>query len=103
VRKKTVVVQIAGQRYTIKSDAEESYVNDLARLVDRQIVAVQEKTKSAPLHSQVVLAALNIADSFMQEEHRLKALKKQVREKTSKLLKYIDLEVAKQKIKVDQA
>lgn len=93
-----MVVQIAGQRYTIKSDADEAYVHELAKLVDTQIKAVQDKSKSTPLHSQVVLAALNLADSYMQEQHRLRNLRKQVREKTKKLLDFVDLEVKKRTI-----
>ena len=39
--KRSVAVTIAGQRYTIKSDAEEAYVQSLADLVDQKVRDVQ--------------------------------------------------------------
>ncbi len=59
--KRSVAVTIAGQRYPIKSDAEESYVQSLAQMVDDKVKEVQRGAKTAPLQAVAVLAALQIA------------------------------------------
>lgn len=93
--KKPYVLHIAGKRYVIRSDAEESYVQALAGFVDEQIREVENSSRPAAAHSMAVLAALNIADTLFQERKQGRQLKRQVRDETDALLDFLDQEVAK--------
>jgi cell division protein ZapA len=79
---RSISITVAGQKYTIKSDAEESYVHSLAQLVDDRIQKVQRGAKAASLDAVAVLAALQIADDLIRERNGRAELRRQVREKS---------------------
>ncbi len=91
--KRPVPVTIAGQRYTIKSDAEEAYVQSLAAMVDDKVKEVQRGAKTAPLQAVAVLAALQIADELVRERDRRQDLRRRVREHSRSLRAWLDREV----------
>ncbi len=98
--KRSFAVTIAGQRYTIKSDAEESYVQSLAALVDQRVRDVQRGAKAAPTHAVAVLAALQLADELsrsqeqLDRERRRRAdLRRRVRDHSRSIRALIDREV----------
>ena len=91
--KRAVVVHIAGQRYVLRSDADEAYVQSLAGHVNERINEVQRSPRPVPSQSLAVLAALNIADDLFRERQRRVALKEKIRDKSKKLLAYLDKEV----------
>lgn len=93
--KPSVVVHIAGQRYVIRSDAEESYILELGRYLDEQIRQVQSSPRPAATQSQVILAALNITDELFQHRKSLDDLKQVVTERTRSVMALIDAEVDK--------
>ena len=66
--KKTVDVEIMGQKFTVSSDAEESYVLKVAGYVDGKTQEVLKTARSVAKPNVAMLAALNIADEY----HRLK-------------------------------
>jgi cell division protein ZapA len=86
-------VTIAGQRYTVKSDAEEAYVHSLAQLVDERVREVQRGAKVAPPHAVAVLAAMQIADELLREREHRATLRRRVRETSRHLRAYLDREV----------
>jgi cell division protein ZapA len=98
--KRSVAVTIAGQRYTIKSDAEEAYVHALASLVDHKVREVQRGAKAAPAHAVATLAALQIADELTRsreeltrERNRRADLRRRVRDKSRSIRALIDREI----------
>ena len=98
--KRSVAVPIAGQNYTIKSDADEAYVQSLATLVDQKVREVQRGAKTAPAHAVAVLAALQIADELtrsreeiVRERTRRADLRRRVRDKSRSIRALIDREV----------
>ena len=91
--KRAVVVHIAGQRYVLRSDADEAYVQSLAGYVNERINEVQRSPRPVPSQSLAVLAALNIADDLFRERQRRSVLKERVRDKSRALLAYLDKEV----------
>jgi len=86
-------VSIAGQRYTIKSDAEEAYVHTLASVVSDKIKELQRGAKTAPPEAVAVLAALQFADELERERMRRSELRRRVREKSRAIRAYLDREV----------
>lgn len=91
--KRSVAVTIAGQRYTIKSDAEEAYVQSLAQIVDDKVKEVQRGAKTAAPQAVAVLAALQIADDLMRERTRRTDLRRRVREHSRNIRAWLDREV----------
>lgn len=91
--KRAVVVHIAGQRYVLRSDADEAYVQSLAGYVSERINEVQRSSRPVPSQSLAVLAALNIADDLFRERQTQFALKEKIRDKSKALLAYLDKEV----------
>jgi cell division protein ZapA len=65
---KTTDVEIYGQRYTVKGDAEDQYVKRLAAYVDEQMRALAKGMKTATPAKLAVLAAINIAHELFQSE-----------------------------------
>lgn len=101
--KRSIAVTIAGQRYTIKSDAEEAYVQTLADVVDQKVREVQRGAKAASRDAVAVLAALQIADELARardevsrERQRRADLRKRVREKSRSIRMLIDREVGRE-------
>jgi cell division protein ZapA len=60
------IVEIYGQRYTLRGEAEPAYVQDLARRVDEQMRALARGMKTATPTKLAVLAALNLAHELQQ-------------------------------------
>ena len=70
--KKVVDVEIMGQKFTVSSDAEESYIRAVAGFVDGKIQEVLKKVHPSGKFNVAMLTALNIADEYhrLQEEHQ---------------------------------
>jgi cell division protein ZapA len=66
--KKALDVEILGQKFTISSDAEESYMLEVAGYVDGKMQELLHSAKPVVKSNVAMLAALNIADEY----HRLK-------------------------------
>ncbi len=72
--KTPVQVQIFGQSYTIRGEADRDYILRVASYVDRKMQEMTEKIPSTSISSSLskiaVLAGLNIADELMKERAR---------------------------------
>jgi len=92
---KPVVVEIFGQEYTLRGDADEPYVRELARYVDKKIREVAAKTKTNDLRRLAVLSAINIAHDYRQlfdeQQHHQVAIR-QIGRKTKDLIESIEEE-----------
>ena len=85
----TFEVKILGQRYKVRSDEKEDYVQGLAKYLTEQLDEVQKNTKTVATHNLAVLAALNITDTLFKLREDDTNLKKEVREKVRRILKLI--------------
>jgi cell division protein ZapA len=90
--KRSVTVQIAGQRYTLRSDAGEDTVRAIASFVDRRMKEIQKQTRTADTQSLAILTALQIAEDLFSEREATEALKKRVRDKSESLLRFLERE-----------
>jgi len=86
----SVEVYILGQKYTIKGDAPEEYIQELAGDVTAKIKEVSDNSPTITPLKASILAAINIAD----ELHKLKAeqenIAKSIEEKTVALTRLFD-------------
>ncbi len=61
-----VTVEIAGQKYPIRSNLDSAYVAKLAAYVEQKIRVASEVTPASDTLGLTVLAALNIADEYFR-------------------------------------
>jgi cell division protein ZapA len=86
---KTFEVKILGQRYKVRSDDGEEYIQQLAKYLNEQLTEVQKGTRSVATHNVAILAALNIADNLFKLREEDTRLKKEVKERVRRILKLI--------------
>jgi len=62
----SVEVYILGQRYTIKGDAQEEHIRNLASYVDNKLKEVYNSSPNITPVKASILAALDIADELFR-------------------------------------
>jgi cell division protein ZapA len=91
--KRQVAVQIAGQRYVLRSDdGDEDSVREVAAYVDARIRELQRQGRTADTQALATLAALQIAEELFGERRATSELKKKIREKGRQLLQFLERE-----------
>lgn len=88
--KRSVTVEVAGQKFQLKTDAEEAYVQSLARFVTEKIDEVKKSSRTVATQALAVLAAMQVADELLQLRRDHKDLKKKVREKSRSILEMLE-------------
>ena len=66
-----VEVEILGQKYTIKSEADPKYVKDLAAYVEKRVKSVEGQIRGQDPVKALALAALYIADELFRAREDL--------------------------------
>ena len=66
-----VEVEILGQKYTIKSEADPTYVRDLAAYVEKRIKGVEGHVRGQDPVKALALAALYISDELFRAREEL--------------------------------
>ncbi len=67
---KTIDVEIYGQRYTIRGEADDAYVRRLAHFVDDHMKHLAEGMKTATPSKLAVLTAINLAHQLFESEQK---------------------------------
>jgi cell division protein ZapA len=69
----SVQVEIFGQSYNIKADADHDRIRELAAYVDAKMKTIQKGTGTGDPHRVAILAALTISDELynLKKEHTL--------------------------------
>jgi cell division protein ZapA len=81
--KKSLDVEILGQKFTISSEAEEGYMLKVAGYVNEKMQELVRSSKPVAKANIAMLAALNIADEY----HRLKDTHESVLSRLNQLSK----------------
>ena len=76
---RAIAVTIAGQRYTLRSDASEEYVRRLATLVEERLQSNLEQSRRHSTQAIAVLTALQLADAWQRDRERRRTLRTEVR------------------------
>jgi cell division protein ZapA len=63
---RVITVEIAGQRYPIRSTLDASYVTDLAAYVDRKMRTASDAAPTSDVVGLAILVALNVADELFR-------------------------------------
>jgi len=88
--KRSVTVEVGGQKFTIRTDADAEYVRSLAAFVTEKIVEVKSSTRTFSTHALAILAALNIADELFSSRQNQAELRRRVREKAERIGELLD-------------
>lgn len=88
--KRTIKISIAGQQYVLRSDADEGYVQSLAESVNTRINDLKGSRQVAT-QSDVVLAALKLADELQHEQQARTRLRTQARQQVQQMLDRLNL------------
>ena len=86
----SVEVYILGQKYTIKGDAPEEYIQQLANYVQEKIKEVYNNSPSITPVKASILAAITIADELHRLRNEEDNLTKSIEEKAVELTRLFD-------------
>lgn len=67
---KTIDVEIYGQRYSIRGEADEAYIRRLAHFVDDHMKHLAENMNTATPSKLAVLTAINLAHQLFESEKK---------------------------------
>jgi cell division protein ZapA len=87
---RVVTVDIAGQRYPIRSGLEERYVAELAAYVDQKMRAASDAAPTTDLMGQAVLVALNIADELFRARDQHSSASDELNDRALRLEAMVD-------------
>jgi|SRR5581483_9983430 len=87
---KVIPVEIAGQRYPIRSSLDPEYVARLAQYVDEKMRVAAESTPTGDSLRLAVLAALNIADELFRCNDTNQARTGELAERAGELERLLD-------------
>jgi cell division protein ZapA len=90
---KTIEVEIHGHRFGINGDADDSYVYQLAEIVDKQMKHVAQGMKTATPHKLAVLAALNLAHQLLECEKKMQRIETDMERRMLLLMESIEEKV----------
>jgi cell division protein ZapA len=87
---RSVEVDILGQKYTIKGDAQEEYIRKLASFVDGKLKEVFGAAPGITPLKAAILASLNIADELHRLREEQEHITKNIEERTNALTGLFD-------------
>lgn len=97
-KERLVEIKVFGQTYTVKTDAEEDHIQEVARYVNEKMEEVLKKTRSVSTMNVAILTALNIADDLLKEKERRIALLREIETKSKDLAEKIDVNLSGEKL-----
>lgn len=81
----TTEVHILGQKYTIKGDAPEEHIRELARFIDGHIKEVCDKFPTITPTKAIVLAMFNIAEELYSQRAEQEDIARSIEKKADLL------------------
>jgi cell division protein ZapA len=95
VSERTVTtVEIAGEEYTIRSEASREHTLECARHVDEAISEITSRGRLIEVHKAAILAALALADQLLQARSEADDLRREVAERSTRLLAQVEARLA---------
>ncbi|MEM7435107.1 MAG: cell division protein ZapA [Myxococcota bacterium] len=89
--KRTVQIEIAGARYRMSSDADETYLQKLADIVNQRVAALGPKAARAATPAQLLaVVALSLAEDLEVSERRRASLEDKTRQVVGAAIRRID-------------
>jgi cell division protein ZapA len=92
-KERTVEIKVFGQTYTVKSDAEEGHIQEVARYVNEKMDEVLKKTRSVSTLNVAILTALNLADDLLKEKENRMKMFREIEMRSKDLAEKIDIQI----------
>ena len=84
-------VSIFGHDYTVKAQADETYIADVAQYVDQKMREIEKELPSSQSTTRIaILAAMSVTDDYFAEKRQRNQIVSEVEEKASSLVEFID-------------
>jgi len=90
--KRVVDIEIMGQKLSVKSDADENYIQAVANYVDEKVREFLKTARPNAQSSVAIMTALNIADEYCQ----LKEKHEMVLDRLNRLTKKLSITLAEE-------
>jgi cell division protein ZapA len=97
-RKQSVKVNIFGEDYPIKGEADSGYILRVGKYVDLRMREVAERLSNKSPLRVAVLAAMNITDELFKEREDKEERLSDVEKRAQTLLEWLDTRVAQEDI-----
>jgi cell division protein ZapA len=94
-----VTVEIAGQRYPIRSDLDERYIAELAAYVDQKMRAAVDAAPESDMLGLAILVALNVADDYFRARQQQSSVHGELNERALRLEQIVDDVLAQMAVK----
>ena len=85
-----VTVEIAGQRYPIRSGLDARYIAELASYVDQKMRDASDSAPSTDMLGLALLVALNIADEYFRASQQQSSAHGELNERALRLEQLVD-------------
>jgi cell division protein ZapA len=95
-KKQSVKVNIFGEDYPIKGDAESFYIQEVAKYVDQKMKEVSERLSNKLPLRVAVLAAMNITDELFKEREDNEKKLLNLEERSQSLAEQLDSKVGQE-------
>ncbi len=97
---KYIKVNIFGNIYTLKTDADEEYIKKLARYLNKKREELLGKNGGSSLLKDSIMVSLNIADEYHRLKEEVENIDKELGKKTEGLIKKIEDGLTKEYIEI---
>lgn len=87
-------IDIAGEEYTVRSEASAEYTLECARYVNETIGQIMARGSLVEAHKAAILAALALADQLFQSRGESDRLQEEVAARSARLLAEIERRLA---------
>ena len=94
-----VTVEIAGQRYPIRSGLDERYIAELAAYVDQKMRAAVNAAPESDMLGLAILVALNVADDYFRARQQQSSAHGELNERALRLEQIVDDVLAQMTVK----
>lgn len=97
-KERSVEIKVFGQTYTVKTDAEESHIQEVAKYVNDKMNEVLKKTRSVSTLNVAILTALNIADDLLKEKEYRMGILREIEMRSKDLADKIDIQIGRKEL-----
>lgn len=101
VSKQTIVIELAGSKYRITSDANEAHLQRLAQMVNQRIDDLGRVSRTASPAQVLAIVALGLADDLMAAEERRKRIEEVTRRTIGDAISRIDHRLKSDSVSVE--
>ena len=84
-----IKISIIGKEYSIKSDLEKGYLDQIGEYLNQKVEEVLRTTKTVATHNVLILAAMDIANDYFKVKGLKEELTTMVEDRSGSLIKRI--------------